>query len=102
MKYVNIVYDDEYNDCDIISVPDDLLCDLENQTDALYEWLQENYRNGTLPEGYYSIINDKKYPALETYGIINWLNNNLYDGKPVVTIIKEHVDFCDEYPKIKL
>ena len=31
MKYVNIVYDDEYNDCDIISVPDDLLCDLEKQ-----------------------------------------------------------------------
>ena len=102
MKYVNIVYDDEYNDCDIISVPDDLLCDLEKQIDILDEQLQENYRNKTLAEGYYSVINGKKYPALGTHGIVNWLNNYLYDGKPVVSIINMHVDFCDKFPKIEL
>ena len=102
MKYINIVYEDDYNDCDIISIPDELLNDIEKYIYIIDEWIHDNLKKGTLTETYYTIINEKKYPILDTIGIVNWLNKNLYNGKSAVNVIKQHTSVCHDYPTVEL
>ncbi len=102
MKRVNIVYDGDFADCDIIIVPDNMLPSMRDYLESIFAWLENNRKRETLPEGYYSLINGIKYPALNTQGIVNWLNRFIFGGMVVVSVYKEHTRFDPKYPFIEL
>ena len=102
MKRVNIIYDGDFADCDIIIVPDNMLSSMRDYLESIFAWLENNRKRETLPEGYYLLINGIKYPALNTQGIVNWLNKLIFGERVVVSIFKEHTRLDPKYPFIEL
>lgn len=96
MTKINIVYDEMYNDVDIISVPDEIASSMNDLAKLFLDW--------TPPESdsdYWVTINGKRCLSIETVGFVKWLNNHCclyFDEK--VCIVAQHTNYCKEYQTI--
>ena len=71
MTKVNIVFDDFFDDADIIAVPDELVPKIEAIGQEFLHWDPP-----AEDSDYWVIIDGRKCCAAETTGFIKWLNSN--------------------------
>lgn len=89
MEPVCILFDDMYDDTDIISVPDSLYDDIQELGRQFPWWLEKGEHDFwvTSPNG-------KRYLNCETDGFVWWLNKQLGDDcKEKVKIVAQHVRY---------
>lgn len=89
MEPVCILFDDMYDDTDIISVPDVLYANIEELGQQFQWWLGKGEHDfwTTLPDG-------QRVLACETDGFVWWLNKQLGDDcKEKVKIVAQHVRY---------
>jgi hypothetical protein len=94
MKKVIIVFEDDYNDCDIISVPDFVADQSEKFCQMFFRWLDSE----DLSDEYYVFINGEKCIGAETIGLVNWLNEYICPSNEQASIIEQHIKFEYGYP----
>jgi hypothetical protein len=69
MVKVNIVFDDIFDDADIIAIPDELFLQIEEIGQAFLHWVLT-----TEDPDYWKLINGRKCIIAETDGFIKWMN----------------------------
>ena len=69
MKRVNIVFDDVFDDADILLIPDEIFSRIEEIGQEFLQWL-----HSTEDPEYWTIINGRRCMVAETDGFIKWLN----------------------------
>lgn len=95
MKRINILYDLEYEDVDILLVPDYIAHNIEGVVRDFNIWLQ-NPKNAQP----FLRTDDKgmHYLNIETEDFLWWLNNVMITDGCKAKIEKQHVPFNHEYP----
>lgn len=69
MKKVNIVFDDIFNDADIIAIPDEIFSHIEEIGQEFLDWVPT-----AEDTDYWKLINGRKCAIAETDGFIKWIN----------------------------
>ena len=96
MIKINIVFEDDVEDVDIISVPDELVPDIEEIGQEFLDWIPSTNDNN-----YFSIIDGHKYFIAETDGFVQWLNTHYCQGMQKVCVVKKHTLLCNEYKTLE-
>ena len=91
---INVLYDDLFDDCDIISVPDEIGENAEQYSQMYCRWLDSDQ----CPEEYHIVINGNLGTICETEGFVKWINLSFGKGNIVAQIVKQHTKFVPEYP----
>lgn len=96
MELVNIVFEEEYDDVDIIAVPDKLYANIEELGQQFQRWLAKGEHN------YWKILpNGQRVLIGETVGFVEWLNDHvLNNSDEEVKIIEEHVQYNPELGRV--
>ena len=94
MKLVNLLYDDDYDDVDIICVPDAVANNIGSVVGKFQRWIADE-RNvhsywTTSRLGFKSL-------AIDTDAFIWWLNEHYNDCESAY-IVYQHVKYCEELP----
>ena len=92
MKYVNIVFEYDYNDVDIIAVPDWICGVITDLSQQFCDWLGRTaFFTEEMPDG-------RQVTVCETEGFVYWLNEQvLSESEEKAFILKEHTTFCKDY-----
>ncbi|MBQ4562351.1 MAG: hypothetical protein IJA55_08510 [Clostridia bacterium] len=98
MTNLNIVYDEEYNDTDIISVPEEIFNNLNTVVNEFMAYLDYAPKDDI---DYWVEIDGILCSNLETVGFIKWLNNTYCAGKEKAVIVKQHTDYDPKYKTIE-
>lgn len=96
MTNVNIVYDDVFDDADIIAVPDEIVSDIEKIGQEFMCW--------SPPESddeYWVIVDGRKCLAMETDGFLKWLNSNCCQNTEKAYVIARNTNYCPGYKIIE-
>ena len=95
MKHINIVYDDVFDDADILLVPDFIADHITAFVKQFWKWLSipENQPGFVLPNEKGEIIFN-----IDTEEFLWWLNNVAIDSDVKAVIVKRHTLFVPEYP----
>lgn len=72
MKTVNIVFDDFFDDADIIAVPDEILSQIEEIGQKFLRWVPT-----TEDPDYWGLVGGRKCSIAETDGFIKWINSTV-------------------------
>lgn len=78
MKQINLVYDEFFEDADILLVPD-----------SVYQ------RAEVLPGQYSEYLSSKGLSQMETVGFVEWLNMHICKQGEHVSIVEQHVGVSD-------
>ena len=98
MKRINIIYDDIYNDVDIVSIPTEISDMLDEIVQAFLKWLPTAPLNDS---DYWVFIGEKRVSNLETVGFVKWINDNYSISNKQAVIVCQHTDYQPEYKSIK-
>ncbi|MBQ3183777.1 MAG: hypothetical protein IJB24_04425 [Clostridia bacterium] len=98
MVKINIVYDDHYEDTDIISVPEEIFNNLNTVVNEFMAYLDYAPKDDI---DYWVEIDGILCSNLETVGFIKWLNNTYCTGKEKALIIKQHTKYDSRYETIE-
>lgn len=90
---INILYEGDYSDCDLIWVPDIIGRDIETYGQQFCDWLN----TASVSNEYFIKIDEKICIGLETEGFVNWINNHILKGDQLSYIVKQHVEFNSDY-----
>lgn len=96
MVYFNVLYENDKEDVDIISVPDYIAVRMYFLSQEFLDWLPN-----AINDIYWTIIDGRKCSVCETDGFVKWLNDNYCKNNQQVTIIKKHVRLVNEYNTIE-
>lgn len=96
MTNVNIVYDNFFDDADIIAVPDELLPKIEAIGQEFLDWVPT-----ATDSDYWVIENGRRYIVANTNGFIKWLNLNYCSDKKKAYIVKRNTSYRPEYRVIE-
>jgi hypothetical protein len=97
MQKVNVVFDDVFDDADIILIPDKIERNLRDIVNQFFAWSKD-----TDDPAYWTVINGKKVGVLETRGFIDWINNfHLKNNKEKALILEQHTNYNPIYPLIE-
>lgn len=94
MKKINILYADEYEDVDIILVPNHIADDIEAVTQEFFDWTKHPY---DIP----SFMHVNEYgeiASVDTKEFLWWLNTIKCPDGPQSMIVVQHTTFHPEYP----
>lgn len=69
MRKVNIVFDDIFDDADIVAIPDEIFSHIEEIGQEFLHWVPT-----AEDSDYWTIIYGRKCTVAETNGFIKWLN----------------------------
>ena len=86
MKKVFVVYEGDFSDCDLISVPDCLFSDIHQYAQDFCDWL-----GSTEDPEYFITVNGRKVLCCETAGFVRWLNRFVSISGEQCAIINEHI-----------
>ena len=95
MKLINILYADEYNDVDILRVPDFIHDNIGNVVQDFFNWV-----SSTKSHGYYKQGPDgHEVLCVGTNEFVKWLNENYvqYEDQEIV-VVEEHTKYNPNYP----
>ena len=92
MKKIIIVFEYDYEDCDIVSVPDFVADNVEKYTQEFLTWLSSD----NCSSEYY--LSMSKEVICETDGLVKWLNENICSKNEQAVILEQHVRFVDNLP----
>ena len=92
MTRVNIVFDDVYDDADIIAVPDEIVSNIEKIGQEFLDWKPPEDDSD-----YWVIIDGKKCQNVETDGFLKWLNSRYCQETEKAYVVARNTDYCPEY-----
>ena len=95
MKKINIVFDDEFDDVDILLVPDDIADNIENVVQEFFNWVEipENRKRFVV-----RIIDGYEIISFATEEFIWWLNEIKIQTPPKAEILIQHTKYIPDYP----
>jgi hypothetical protein len=88
MKKVNIVFDDVFDDADIIAIPDEIFSRIEKIGQEFLSWVPT-----TEDPDYWTIINGRKCAVAETNGFIKWLNATYCKNLEKSYVVTRNTDY---------
>ena len=69
MKRINIVFDDAFDDADILEIPDEIFSRIEEIGQEFLDWVPQ-----AEDLDYWTMIDGRRCAVAETDGFIKWLN----------------------------
>lgn len=96
MIYVNIVYDDVYDDVDIIAIPQEIFLNLKNIINNFLNWIPPKDDSD-----YWVILDGDLCMMIESEGFLKWLNTNYCPKDKQAYIVKKNTYYCPEYKSIE-
>jgi len=69
MNRINIVFDDAFDDADILAIPGEIFSCIEEIGQEFLDWLPQ-----AEDPDYWTVINGRRCAVAETDGFIKWLN----------------------------
>lgn len=96
MTKINIVFDNAFDDVDIIAIPDEILPRIEAIGQEFLDWLPN-----AEDESYWVILNERKISVAETDGFIKWLNSCYCRRLENAYIVERNTKYCPLYKKIE-
>ena len=69
MKKINIVFDDVFDDADILVIPDEIFSRIEEIGQEFLDWIPQ-----AEDSDYWTMIDGRRCAVAETDGFIKWLN----------------------------
>ena len=95
LKRVNIIYESEYEDVDIISVPCEMANDIDDIAQEFFRWLKvpENSRRFMVKEK-----DGHEVLSIDTKEFVWWLNHIKITGEPKAAIIAQHTSYDSKCP----
>lgn len=95
MRLINIVYDNDYSDVDIISVSEYVADNLDSVAQEFFDWLKiPSNRKGYLVR----ISPQKELLAIGTKEFVDWLNRHSGYNISCADIVLQHTEYNAEYP----
>jgi hypothetical protein len=95
MKLINLIYEDDYDDVDILLVPDFVHDHIEDVLQTFFNWAAKTREHG------YFIIDEKgkEVLAIATKEFVEWLNCNYFqsEGQEIV-VVEANTKYNAEYP----
>lgn len=98
MKLMNVVFDEYYDDVDIILVPDDMAEVIDDLLGIYNDWTSEQKKRGVwhkFRDGITGFV-----AATDTVDFIEWVNHFYYDEEGEITIIESNTKYNPLYPQI--
>ena len=94
MKQINLVFEDDFSDVDILLVPDYVAENIDHIVLEFNKWLlkPENRLQFLAP------YKGKMELAIGTEEFLWWLNNCFIQENDASTILKQHTTLCPTYP----
>lgn len=96
MTKVNIVFDNVFEDADIIAIPDEIASKIEAIGQEFLDWVPN-----AKDSDYWTIIDGKKYSVAETNGFIKWLNSYYCSKTEKAYVVTRNTNYCPLYKAIK-
>ena len=98
MEKVIVIYDEHYNDVDVLGIPSKIVKNIIDLGKMYCEWLYSHHND---PQ-FCTVVNGVKCTILETEGFVNWLNFTvLKDDAEKATILETNVQFREGYPIVE-
>lgn len=96
MTKINLIYEGDRSDVDILLIPDGLTEDIDRLAQQFLDWVSpEDDTDGWV------VLDGQKYMAKKTTGFLKWLNANYCHGSEKAYIYKAHAKYCDPYGYIE-
>ncbi len=92
MTNVNLVFDGNYDDADIIAVPDDLVSIIEELGYEFLRWVST-----AEDSDYWTIIDGRRCVVAETNGFLKWINSCYCKETEKAYIVAKNINFCPDY-----
>lgn len=96
MINVNIVFDNIFDDADIIAVPDEIAEKIEEIEKEFLDWVHK-----TDDADYWITINGRKCNVVETDGFIKWLNSCYCKGIDKAYIVERNTNYNSKFKIIE-
>lgn len=96
MTKVNIVFDDAFDDADIIAVPDEIASKIETIRQEFLDWVP-NTDDGD----YWVNLNGRKCLVIITDGFIKWLNSHHCLEIEKAYVVSRNTNYCPQYKIIE-
>ena len=96
MKKVNVVFDNDLNDVDIIAIPDAILSKIEAIGQEFLDWVPNEKDND-----YWTIIDGRRYSVAETDGFIKWLNSCYCSKTDKAYVVAKNTNYLPQYKTIE-
>ena len=98
MRGINLLFDEDYQDVDILEVPEKIAANIESIVREFNAWLCIPCNGARF---LVETASEKKVLAIGTKEFVWWLNNvklEEFDEKEKVKIVKQHTDYDDSLP----
>ena len=98
MKNVIVLFDEQYDDIDILSVPEKIAENINDYGQMYCRWLE----SPDVVPALSTVVNGVNVVILETKGFVDWLNSSiLKNDEQKVTILETHVHFREGCPVVE-
>ena len=98
MKIINIVFDGDFHDVDLLKVPDYIAEDIEKITQNFFNWVVHPDNRGLFMKTIHTNQGLKEYLCVGTEEFIWWLRKFAVVNDDTITLLAQHVSFHPEYP----
>lgn len=92
MIKVNIVFDNDFEDADIIAIPDEIASEIDTITQEFLDWVPR-----ASDSDYWTIIDGRKCSVAETDGFIKWLNSCYCAKTEKAYVVARNTNYCSQY-----
>ncbi|MBQ4065401.1 MAG: hypothetical protein IJD10_04815 [Clostridia bacterium] len=94
MQYVNVVYEYDEADVDIIRVSDEVAMNIEDYVQSYFNWFcdQREYKR------WLETRDSNCVPGTDASTFVEWLNRYHSHGGDLMAIVEQHVAFKPGYP----
>ena len=96
MTKVNIVFDNVFDDVDIVAIPDEISTKIEMIGQEFLDWVLN-----AKDSDYWMVIDGQKYSIAETNGFIKWLNSCYCSKIEKAYIVAQNTNYCPQYKVIE-
>lgn len=92
MTNINLVFDGNLDDADIIAVPDEIVSIIEEIGAEFLRWVST-----AEDSDYWTIIDGRRCVVAETNGFIKWINSCYCNETEKACIVARNIKFCPDY-----
>lgn len=96
MTKVNIVFDNVFEDADIIAIPDEIVPQIDVIGQEFLDWVPT-----TTDSDYWTIVDGRKCLSVETDGFIKWVNSSYCLNIEKAYVVTRNTDYYPQYKIIE-
>lgn len=94
MRKINVLFEYDYEDVDIVSVPDYIAENIESVLFDFFKWLKEPKNQ----QRFHVQYDGKTVLSIDTNALIWWINRYDCAVDEPAFIVETHTRFCPDYP----